>query len=84
MINDFKIGDLVYIINDCYFFMNHRARVLSVGGVGIIIQTDPPEKYYNDELMLRFHKDSVKVQVSDGISGWVQKENLKLVCQKDE
>ena len=84
MNHDFQIGDLVYIINDCYVFMKSRAKVISVGGLGVIIQTDPPKKYYNDELMLRWHKDSVKVQVSESVSGWIQVDNLRLAFKKDE
>ena len=34
----FDVGDLVYIVQDCYVFMSTRARIVKMGGIGIIIQ----------------------------------------------
>jgi hypothetical protein len=77
---DFKVGDLVYIINDCYIFMKERAKITKMGGFGIIISISPPEEYENNNLMVKFWEESIKVEVSGGISGWILKENLVLVC----
>jgi len=77
---DFKVGDLVYIINDCYIFMKERAKITKMGGFGIIISINPPEEYENNNLMVKFWEESIKVEVSGGISGWILKENLVLVC----
>ncbi len=51
---DFKVGDLVYITSDCYIFMRERARVTSMGGVGVVTRINPPEEYNKNNLMTKF------------------------------
>jgi hypothetical protein len=73
----FDVGDLVYIVQDCYVFMSTRARIVKMGGIGVIIQTEPPFEHLNDDLMMRFWNESVKVQVSENIIGWIQINHLE-------
>jgi len=75
----FGIGDLVYIVQDCYVFMNTRAKIVKMGGIGVIIQTEPPFEYLNDDLMMRFWSETVKVQVSGSIVGWIQINHLEKI-----
>ena len=81
---NFKVGDLVYIVNDCYIFLKERAKITKMGGVGVVVKTDPPEEYKNNQFMTKFWQGAVKVEVSLGISGWIQRENLTLVFNEDE
>ena len=62
---DFKIGDLVYVVRDCYVFnfVGQRAKISKTGDFGIIVQTDAPEIPKDDFLMHQFWQNSVKIQV---------------------
>ena len=80
----YKIGDLVYIINDCYIFLKERAKIIKTGGFAVVIGIQGPEEHKNNPQMMKFWAESVKVQIGPKISGWVLKENLILICNEDE
>ena len=73
----FDVGDLVCIVQDCYVFMSTRAKVVKMGGIGIIIQTEPPREHLGDDLMMKFWNEAVKVHVSGNIIGWIQINHLE-------
>jgi len=73
----FDVGDLVCIVQDCYVFMSTRAKVVKMGGIGIIIQTEPPFEHLDDELMMKFWNEAVKIHVSGNIIGWIQINHLE-------
>ena len=77
----FKIGDLVYIIRDCYVFnfIGQRAKISKTGDFGIVVQTDAPEIEKDDFLMHQFWQNSVKIQISHNLLGWVLIDNIVLM-----
>ena len=75
----YRVGDLVCIINDCYVFMEDRAKVLKMGGIGIIVQVDYPKGTECAEDIWSFWEEAVKVEIEGGSIGWIQVSNLILV-----
>ncbi len=80
---DFKIGDLVYVVNDCYIFSRERARVTKTGGVGVVVKIEHPSSLIDKESSFDFWPRAIKIEFPAGISGWILKENLVLMCDKD-
>ena len=76
---NYKVGDLVCIVNDCYVFMKDRAKVLKMGGIGVIVQIDNPKMTDYDHEVWAFWEEAVKVEIQGGSIGWIQVSNLVLV-----
>ena len=81
MEEEFKIGDLVHILNDSYIFRQDKAYLVQEGMCALVVEVvfdEMPSSYFSEGRRLKW-MGSVKIQDEYGRAGWIHAANIILI-----